>query len=325
MTKKLFVIAGAIILTLTGCGKSTKLQDGKEVVASINGYNVTAEDVYAELKDKYGVSVVVNKIDKEIANAEITDDKEATEYAENQIKSIKAQYEQYKMDFTEALKNAGYENEKALKEAIIADRKKEIVLKNYLKDELTDKEIKNYYDNEIYGEMTVRHILIKPEATDDMTTEDKKAAEDKALEKAKKLINELDGGADFATLAKENSDDAGTASQGGLLSNFTKNGVVSEFFDASLALKENEYTKEPVKTTYGYHIILKVSEKEKPSLDSVEDDIKDTLVTNKLKEDTNLSVTAWNKIREKHNFKINDSAIQKSYDDVIKQYEKSGN
>ena len=45
--------------------------------------------------------------------------------------------------------------------------------------------------------------------------------------------------------------------------------MVSEFEDAAYKLKVNEYTKEPVKTTYGYHIILKTGEKEKPKLKKV--------------------------------------------------------
>ena len=321
MKKKTLLVIGACLLVLTGCGKhDTKLQDGKEVVASIDGFNVTAEDVYAELKDQYGISVVVNKIDDAITEKEITDETEAKEYAENQLASIKAQYKQYGMDFNEAMTSAGYENEDALKKAIMSDYKKDLVLTNYLKDELSKDEINKYYDNEIYGEMTVKHILIAPEVTDSMTTEEKTAAEKEALEKAKKLIKELDDGADFETLAKENSDDAGTASQGGLFANFTKQGVVEEFFDASLELKDGEYTKEPVKTIYGYHIILKVSQNEKPKLDDVIDDIKETLVNNKLKENNSLSITAWDEIRSKHNMSINDSAIKDAYDKVINSY-----
>lgn len=323
MKKKTMLVIGACLLVLTGCGKhTTKLQDGKEVVASIDGFSVTAEDVYAELKDQYGISIVINKIDEAIADKEITDEKDAKKFAENQIESIKAQYKQYGMDFNEAMESAGYKDEEALKKAIMADHKKELVLTNYLKDELSKDEINEYYEDEIFGEMTVKHILIKPAVTDTMSDTEKKDAENAALEKAKKLIKELDDGADFEKLAKENSDDAGTASQGGLFANFTKQGVVPEFFNASLELKDNEYTKEPVKTTYGYHIILKVSQNERPKLDDVIDDIKETLVTTKLKENANLSITAWDEIRNKYKISINDSAIKDAYDKVINQYKK---
>ena len=322
MKKKLLVVLGACLLTVTGCGKVPKLENGQEVVASIDGFNLTAEDLYEELKDKNGVNVIVNKIDEYIANKEIEDSKEADDYAKKQIESIKAQYEMYGMDFNEALKNNGYENENELADEIAVSYKKDLVVTNYLEDNLTDEEINEYYNSEIFGEMTVRHILIKPSTTDDMTDEQKKAAEEEALNKAKDLIKQLDEGADFATLAKENSADEGTASEGGLFANFTKQGVVEGFFEASYELKDNEYTKEPVKTTYGYHIILKVSQNEKPTLDTVIDDIKETLASNKLEADQNLSITAWDEIRSKYHMSINDDKLKNNYTTIIDSYKK---
>lgn len=319
MKKKLLFVIGALILTVTGCGKKMipKLQDGKEVVASIDGYDLTAEELYEKLKETQGISIVVDKIDTTIADKEIGESKDADEYAKEQIKALKAQYELYNRDFKAALSESGYKNEDELAKVIASDYKKDLVLKNYLSSKLTDEEINDYYDKEIYGEMTVKHILIKPEKKDGMTDTEVKEAENKALEKAKDLIKQIKDGADFEKLAKENSDDTGTASQGGLFTNFTKDGVVEEFFDASLKLKDGEYTKEPVKTTYGYHIILKVSQNEKPKLNDVIDDIKEKIVSKQLEDDKNLSMTAWDEIRKKYNMSINDSILNDSYNKVI--------
>lgn len=322
MKKKLLVVLGACLLTVTGCGKVPKLENGQEVVASIDGFNLTAEDLYEELKETNGVSIIVNKIDEYIANKEITDSKDADDYAKKQIEALRAQYEMYNMDFDAALTDAGYENEDALAKEISISYKKDEVLTNYLSNKLTDEEINEYYNSEIFGEMTVRHILIKPETTDDMTDDEKTAAEDAALNKAKDLIKQLDEGADFATLAKENSSDTGTASEGGLFANFTKQGVDEAFFDASNALKNDEYTKEPVKSQYGYHIILKISQNEKPALDTVIDDIKETLVTDKLNANQNLSITAWDEIRTKYNMSINDDSLKNNYTTIIDSYKK---
>ena len=81
MKKKLLVVLGACLLTVTGCGKVPKLENGQEVVASIDGFNLTAEDLYEELKDANGVNIIINKIDEYIADKEIKDSKEAEEYA----------------------------------------------------------------------------------------------------------------------------------------------------------------------------------------------------------------------------------------------------
>lgn len=319
--KKLLFVLGALLLTVTGCGKTVpKLENGQEVIASIDGYDLTAEELFEELKKNQGISIVVDKIDTTIAEKEIKDSDETKEFAKNQIDSLKAQYEMYGMDFEEALKSSGYANEDELAKVIASDYKKDLVLKNFLSEKLTEEEINEYYNEEIFGEMTVKHILIKPETTKEMTDDQIKEAEEKALEKAKGLIEEIKKGADFEELAKEHSADEGTASQGGLFANFTKEGVVSEFFEASLKLKNDEYTTTPVKTTYGYHIILKVSQNEKPTLEDVIDDIKEKLVETKLSKDANLSMKTWDEIRAKYNMSINDSVLKDNYNTIMKSY-----
>ena len=121
---------------------------------------------------------------------------------------------------------------------------------------------------ENYDNRTVSHILVTPEVADGRTAEtdengstiytDEEWAAAEA--KAKDLIAQLDDGADFAELAKENSDDTASAANGGALDgSFTRadSSYVEEFTTASFALTEKgQYTEEPVKSTYGYHIIL---------------------------------------------------------------------
>jgi len=87
-------------------------------------------------------------------------------------------------------------------------------------------------------------------------------------------------------------------------------------------IKDGDYTAEPVKSTYGYHIILRVSQKERPKLEDVKDDVKDALVLEKISADSNLRNKAWVKIRKKYNLKIEDSAIEKIYNNTIKDLEK---
>lgn len=86
--------------------------------------------------------------------------------------------------------------------------------------------------------VSARHILVE--------------TEDEAVE----LIKKLDEGADFASLAEEYSIDEGSAIQGGALGYFTADQMVSEFSEAAFALEIGTYTKTPVQSPYGYHIIL---------------------------------------------------------------------
>lgn len=308
----------SVLLLTTGCGEVAKLKDGKEVVGKIKGYTVTAEDLYAELKEQGGSRVFVNMIDDYIANKEIKSNEDAEDYANSQIEAYKSQYEQQGQDFNEVLVSSGYKNEQQFRDELILSYKKDKVVENYLKDELTDDEIQNYYDENIFGDMTVRHILIKPDTETDASDEDQEKAEEKAKKEAENIIKKLDKGEKFKDLAKEYSDDEGTKEDGGLLENFSKDSVVTEFWDASVKLKDGEYTKEPVKSEYGYHVILRVSQKAKPKLKEVKDTIEETLVANKLSADTTLKTTTWVNIRKKYNLNIEDSEIKDGYDSLTK-------
>jgi peptidyl-prolyl cis-trans isomerase D len=89
-----------------------------------------------------------------------------------------------------------------------------------------------------------RHILIKSDASND--------AEKKA--KAEGILKQIQGGADFAKLAKDNSDDPGSAAMGGELGFIVKGQTVPEFEKAAFSLQPGQ-TSGLIKTTYGYHII----------------------------------------------------------------------
>lgn len=127
--KLLIVTMCSLLLLSTGCGNETKLKDGKEVVGEIDGYTITAEDLYAELKTQGGSQVFMNMIDNYIADKEIEDDEEAEEYANSQIEAYQTQYEQQGQDFNEVLTSSGYKNIGEFKEELIHSYKKIKLLK----------------------------------------------------------------------------------------------------------------------------------------------------------------------------------------------------
>lgn len=99
-----------------------------------------------------------------------------------------------------------------------------------------------------------------------MTDEQKKEMEkynQSAEKKAENVLKlALKSGADFAALAKKNSEDPGSASQGGDLGWFGQGMMVKPFEDAVKSLKNNEITKQLVESPFGYHIIKKTGERE---------------------------------------------------------------
>lgn len=316
--KKLSFILLCLPLVLTGCKKVPTLQDGKQVVAEINGKQFTAEELFDALKEANGANILVNMINEHIAEKELTEEdiKEAEKEAKKQFDSTKAYYSS---NWNTILASNGYNNETEFLNYLQNGYKQSLVLEKYVKsDVVKEEDIQKYYDEEVFGENTVRHILIKSAATSTSTDEEKKLAKENALNKAKELIEQLNKSEnleeDFSNLAKEKSEDTGSASEGGLIENFTnESGLVKEFWEASLKLEVGKMTQEPVESEYGYHIIYKVSQKEKPSLEEVRDNVIDKVVDNLLSA-TNASGIYWAGLREKYGIQIHDDILKSKYD-----------
>jgi len=104
-------------------------------------------------------------------------------------------------------------------------------------------------------------------------------------ENAQKVIQQLQGGADFAKLAKTLSGDKGSAAKGGDLDWFAPGAMVKPFADAVAGLKPNEITKTPVQTQFGWHVIqlLGTRDRTPPTFDAVKDQINQILLTRKFK------------------------------------------
>ena len=317
---KLTACALIVCLLVTGCGNNAELEDNHTVVKTDEG-EIKADALYEELRDKYGISVLVDMIDHQLFDEKYKTDETEEETINAQIEQMKAQYNNDEEAFNAAITQyLGVEDENELRDMLSLEYKRNLAIEEHVQDSIADDEIQKYYDDEIIGDMSVRHILISPDTNDDMTDEEKEAAEEDAKKQAEDLIKQLDDGADFEELAKEYSDDTGSAEDGGFIDYFNKDDNMDEaFLNASIDLEEGEYTKEPVQSSFGYHIILKVDQKDKPELDEVRDDIKETLAKEKLNEDSALMYNALIEIREEAGIEFNDDSLKKDYDELMQQ------
>ena len=307
-----------VCVLVTGCGKKAELEKNSTIVKYKDG-KIKAETLYEDLRDKYGISVLIDMIDHNIFDKKYKTTDDETKYVDNQISQMKSQYGDNDETFLAAVKQyLGVESIDELRNMISLEYKRNLAVEDYIKDNIKDDEIQKYYDEEVIGDMKVRHILIKPKTTDDMSTEEKEDAEKKAKEKAEKLIKKLDDGADFAKLAKKYSDDTGSKTDGGLIDYFNKDSGMDEaFLNASIKLEKGKYTTEPVKSTYGYHIILKVDQKKKASLKKSKDDILDKLKDEKLNADASLRYETLIEVRKKAGLEFKDDSLKKDYDEYM--------
>lgn len=139
-----------------------------------------------------------------------------------------------------------------------------MLLQKVVSDLVTEETVKAAYEStkEAYTAPGVkaRHILVKDE------------------NEAKKLIRRLDKGAKFAELAEKESIGP-SAKNGGDLGWFKANDMVKEFSDAAFTLAKGAYTKTPIKTKFGWHVILVEDKKDKlaPDFDQVRGQIEKQL------------------------------------------------
>lgn len=164
-------------------------------------------------------------------------------------------------------------------------------------DSISDEDVRARYDKEVAAtepeqEISARHILVKSE------------------DEAKALITELDGGKDFAELAKEKSTGP-SAGQGGDLGYFTKGRMVPEFEAAAFSLQPGDYTRTPVQTQFGWHVI-KVEDSRKvspPPFEEVADQVRALLLRERYRD----LVTAT---RAETKIEILDPALKETFESI---------
>jgi len=211
----------ASVLALSACGNA-----GNEKVATTKVGDVTKDQLYNEMKDSVGDSALQLIIIEKVLNDKYkVSDKEVNAEFEKQKKQMGSSFEQ-----TLAAQNM---TEKSFKRSIKLNLLQEAALADGVK--VSDADMKAYYE-EMKKELKASHILVADEKT------------------AKEIKAKLDKGEDFATLAKKYSTDTGSKATGGELGWFGPDKMVPEFTKAAYTLKKGEIS-EPVKTSYGYHII----------------------------------------------------------------------
>ena len=318
--KLLLTIAtiSTISLLVTGCGKGIEVKNGSKVAVSINKNKFTATEYYNKIKES-NISTLIDMLDHSLLDEKYkTDDKEKEEI-NKQIEQIKNYYGSDENTYKTILKQYfGTDSEDELKEKLSLEYKRNLAVNDYVKKNIKDDEIKKYYNDNIFGEVKASHILISPDVDSKASDEEKTKAEEKAKETAEKVIKELNSGKKFKTLAKKYSTDEATATNGGDLGYFDLDEMTKEFSDAVKELKKNEYTKEPIKTEYGYHIILKTDEKKKPTLKSVKSKIIEKITEEKLASDKTLYYEALDGFRNDNKLSWNDDTLKKAYNDYMK-------
>lgn len=299
------LIGGALIYLLGVIGVPGL---GNATVATMKTGKITENSLYKEMKKYYPISYILELVDDSILKDKYELNEEQNSEIDEQIEYYLNMYESY-YGYTEEefLSENGFESKEEFKNYLALDYKRNLYYIDYLKTIISEEEINNYYNESVYGEINTKHILAK--VSDDVT-------EESALKLAKEIIAKLDAGTSFDNVVTEYGDKITYEELG--YNGFTSN-LVSEYVEASKALENGTYSKEPVKTSFGYHVIYKIDQKEKPSLEEATDDIVSVLGKDLEAKDSNLRYKALIQLREENNLKIKDSKFKTEYEDYCKE------
>lgn len=262
MNKKLIPL---VLLTSTTLLTACNLEKPSTENNGVANITISKEDAVAAVNGKYiskaSLATLEAEITKRNQGQPIPKDKLIEELVQRELLIQEAV--QKKLDKTPEY------NEQL--ETVKASLLTQAAVQNFLKSNpVTDADLKVEYDKKVAESSTeykARHILVKSE------------------EDAKLIITELSAGADFVELAKTKSTGP-SGPQGGDLGWFAAGQMVPPFSDAVIALEDNKFTLVPVKTQFGYHVILREGSRAQtpPPFESIKEQVRPMLQRKKLQD-----------------------------------------
>ncbi len=314
-------IAGVLISTLIAFviwpDRIATLKDGTQPVVKVNKKTYTANDLYEDMKSYYSVSLLLDKIDNDLLTKMYPEDDTMTSEVKSNAEYYFNTYKQY-YNYTQEqfLEKNGFSSYDAFLDYLRLDYRRNKYLEDYIKKNLTEDEIKKYYDENVFGDINTQHILIEVKSDSDKDNS-KKLSDEDAKKLAEEIITKLNDGTSWEQIQKDYKD------------KITYEDLSYQSWDASLeksfmtALKkmdDNSYSDEPVKTSYGYHIIHRLDQKKKPSLKKSRDKIISNLVSDKKSADSNLLYKSLISLRNEKNINFSDTDMKTKYENYCKQY-----
>lgn len=269
----------ASILALSACSNNA----GNEVIMTSKAGDITKNELYEELKDVAGEQTFqILAIEKVLENKYKVSDKEVEA-------AFKREKELYGDSFEMFLAQNGQTE----------DSFKKILRINLLQDaaqidgvDVSDEEVQKRL-KEMNTELHARHVLVEDEET------------------ALKVKEKLEGGADFAEVAKEFSTEPAAQESGGDLGWFGYGKMVPEFWQGAYALEVNKIS-EPVQSSHGFHIIEVTEKREVEKDKATEDDARKDVALEKAGEDQEALMKKVSKLLKEADIKIKDTDLKDS-------------
>ncbi|CAI8923934.1 peptidylprolyl isomerase PrsA [Bacillus pseudomycoides] len=274
--KQLWIATAALgTLMLSACGP----KDNSEAIATSKVSTITKGDFDKQLKERYGKDMLYEMMAQDIMTKKykVSDDE-----VDKEFKKAK---DQFGDQFKTVLESNRLKDEDDFKNQI----RFKLAMNEAIKKSITDKDVKANYKPEIKAS----HILVNDEKT------------------ANDIKKQLDEGASFEELAKQQSQDPGSKENGGDLGYFGPGKMVPEFEEAAYKLNVGEISK-PIKSSQGYHIIKLTDKKELKPYNEVKDSIRKNLEEKLLADQTTGQKILLDEFK-KADIKVKDSDLKDTF------------
>ena len=311
------VIITIIVVIIIWPKRIATLKDGTQPILTVDNTTYTADDLYNDMKDTYSINILINSLDKMILDKKYKEDNEMNDSVKKTAEYYYSMYEQYQNITKEQfLENKGFKSEKEFLEYLKLDYRRNLYYDEYVKNLINEKDIEKYYKDEVFGDVNSKHILVSV-SKDDTSENEKELSDEDAKKLANEIIDKLNKGTSWDDVINEYKD------------KITNEDLGYRAFNASLDtayikemknLKVNTYSKTPILSSYGYHIVYKIDQKDKPELKNVKEDIITILAEEKKNNDNNLYQKALINLRKEAKLEFKDTDLGEKYNKYISAY-----
>ncbi len=275
----------AALLVIASCGSASKAS--ADVVARVNGKDITTAQLEKQFQNRLNgaeqppsaeeAQDLKLQVLNQLINDQILLEMASTAGLSATDAEVDVKFNEFKNQYTEEKFKDLLKEQKMTIDDIRNELRKSITIDKLVNKEITSKisvtdaEIKNFYEKNkesfnLPESYHIAHILVTPVADPDLRNgkSDDAKSPDEAKQKAARLLKEVQGGRDFATVAKESSEDPSSGPNGGDL-NFQALQAI-ENIDPRLAqavqkMRPGETFPQVIETRFGFHI-LKLMEKD---------------------------------------------------------------
>ena len=292
------LLLGLLIMSFNIPNVSVSLQEETTIV-SFDDQIITSNDYYQIIKNKLNIEILLDLIDdKLLSNRYILDENSLKDIKNEMEETLKLYYEYYDTNEKDFLANNGFKNKEEFYQYLILEEKRKQCLKDYLQGKITNNEINNYYLNQMNNDFeimylkgnnnTLNEILLK--LNDGILLEN-------ILQEYKKVVYQ-----NLGYIAFDNKE------------------ITHDIYEDALVLEENSYTKSLRSINNEYYIIFKGKIKEKDDVKNLKDRIRNIIIENKIKNDTDhkLQKEALINLRKEKHITFYDTYLNNSYQDYIK-------